>query len=634
MTAPTANQVRPPADPSPRTARPSGPAVLRALATWAIGCGGVVAELAGHGPLGAQAAVLIALLTGLAVLVLQGAALPWRNQAVAVAALGATGMVLVAGNVGRAPVPWAFATTVLAHLALVPRQRTDEHRPGPPAVAAALALAVASAAWAIDAPRSLPASFLLAGAALVTAHDISPPVRRVDAAIARAVSGAVAGAGRVALALLTWCGAIAVAACSTIARGIAIALRREHRPILWASIVAAVVTAPIFHRAIAGPFELIRGTNDIPGTLERVRWMEFFPPKIPVPHPGWSTVVKVTMPVVGEVWAVTLILALATGASTAVLITIARSFWDDRPPLRWPLAITFGLGYVLMENPAIFAPRSESLWSRYLQSGTHARGQGYLPLHQWSTPTITLSMPIVFALFALVLLVVRDAEQGSPRLVSRRRMLAVLTVISTLVQPATTLAVVPALPIYLIVSRRLTRPVATTMLRAFVLPGTVVVLWQVWFLASNVSPWEQATWLWRPMWSWSYFGLDRPAYWTPMLLGAICLWAGGRRYLADEAVGLSFLAFCVGMGPFLFLEQTGIYGVPDGDLGVPPLMAYILWFTSSLRFALLEVQRWWEQRPAAAPLPTWAIALAGLVAVMIGAGVSDLLSSGGFILEN
>jgi hypothetical protein len=74
--------------------------------------------------------------------------------------------------------------------------------------------------------------------------------------------------------------------------------------------------------------------------------------------------------------------------------------------------------------------------------------------------------------------------------------------------------------------------------------------------------------------------------------------------------------------------------VPDGDLGVPPLMAYILWFTSSLRFALLEVQRWWEQRPAAAPVPTWAIALAGLVAVMIGAGVSDLLSSGGFILEN
>ena len=308
-------------------------------------------------------------------------------------------------------------------------------------------------------------------------------------------------------------------------------------------------------------------------------------------------------------------------------------------PLAWPAACALGVGYVLMDNPAIFAPRSEGLWSRFTRAGSHARGQGYLPLHQWGTPTITMSMPFVFALFALLLLVIIEAEESAERLGSHRRLLLGLTIISTLVQPATTLAVVPAVPVYLVLSGRLSRATARSVGWYFVLPGTVTCLGQVWFLASKVSPWEQATWVWRPFWSWSYFGLDRPAYWTSLLFFVICLWAGGRRYVADPAVGLSLVALFVALVPFTFFEQTGIYE-PEGDLGVPVMMAFILLFVSSLRFVLLEIQDLFDDRSprhqqatTRTGAPPWFVAVGLMLAVMVCAGVVDIAAAVGLISE-
>ena len=241
-------------------------------------------------------------------------------------------------------------------------------------------------------------------------------------------------------------------------------------------------------------------------------------------------------------------------------------------------------------------------------------------------------MPFVFALFALTLLVMFDVESDSPRLATHRRALFALTIVSTLVQPATTLALVPAVPVYLILSGRITRAMVKGLAGPFIIPGTLVVLGQVWFLASEVSPWEQATWIWRPLWSWSYFGLDRPAFWTTGLFFLLCLWAGGRRFLADPAVALSMIAVVVSVLPFLFLEQTGIY-VTDGDLGVPPMMAMILLFVSSLRFILIELQALWEERTSRNGVPLWSIGVGVMLTVMVCAGTFDVITAAGLVPE-
>lgn len=638
----TDESVPPPAD----VASPPGAGALPlAVVVWAVGALGVVLRLAGQGPLGFRAGLVVAALAAVVVVVLHLPGASPAARAGAVAAIAAVGCFLTWGTVGRVPLPLALLGVVVADRAAFGPLARPDRTARDPAVASLLVLAAGAGAWWALGSNPVAAVTVVAALGLVLAHDrtgLGPRDRRAADAVATATARIVGmgrrGAGEVgvgASALGSAGGRVVARAARATGRvlaswGRAVTAPRN-RPIVGASLVSALVTAPIFHRAITEFGVLIRGTNDIPGTIERVRWMEWWPLRMPVPHPGWTVAVKVTMPVIGEVAAVTLILAVATGASTAVLMTIARGRWDRRPPLSWPLATAFGLGYVLMESPAVLAPRSEGLWSRYLEAGTHARGQGYAPLHQWGTPTITLSMPFVFALFALLLLVMIEVEEGSPKLARHRWYLAVLTVVTTLVQPATTLAVAPAVPIYLLVSRRLTRPMAAAVGPFFVLPGALVCLGQTWFLAAAVSPWEQATWIWRPFWSLSYFGLDRPAYWASALLFAICLWAGGRRYVADPAVGLSFVAFCVGMVPFTLWEMTGVFDVPDGDLGVPALMAFILWFLSSLRFALGELQAAWTARSGG--IPMWTVAFGALVALMVAAGIYDLASSGGFVTE-
>jgi hypothetical protein len=156
------------------------------------------------------------------------------------------------------------------------------------------------------------------------------------------------------------------------------------------------------------------------------------------------------------------------------------------------------------------------------------------------------------------------------------------------------------------------------------------------FLASNVSPYEQATWLWRPFWVWRYFGLDRPAAWMLVVLFAICAVGGGRRYLGDRSVQLAGLAVLVGAGPFLLLEQTTMATIPDGDLGVPPMMALILLFLVSLRFIAIEAQAVLRDRREPGPrrpTPRWLLVAGAMLAVMLVAGVVDLAVSTGLLHE-
>lgn len=615
-----------------------GPTALvwRCCVAWAVGVLPTVLRLASHGPDGVKAAAVLAAAGALLLGARRTPGLSARDRwLVGLLVLGLA-VALTVPLVGRAPVLLVVAMLLVADAAMsgAPRSRRSDVAP---AVLALCVLMGAGALWWRSGDSTTSAALTLVGAALVLLSDRTAlgrlDLRCADAAlrVVRTVPGSgVSRTGATARRLLSTSAEGARAACRRVGSWVGLALAPRHRPILWSSLFVAMITAPIFYRLITPPFERVRGTNDIPGTIDRVRWMELWPPRIPVPHPGWSLAVKVTEPVLGEPWAVTVLLAVATGASTAVLITIARGMWDDRPPLVWSLACAMGIGYVVMENPAVFAPRSEALWSRYLEANWHARGQGYMPLHQWGTPTITLSMPFVFTMFALVLRVVLDVEQDSPRLVVHRRVLAVLTVVTTLVQPATTLALAPALPLYLIVTRRLDRRMARA-ISWFVVPGVLVCLGQTAFLATKVSPWEQATWLWRPFWSITHFGIDRPAYWTTALFFLLCAWAGGRRYVADPAVGLSMATFVVGVVPFVMLEQTGIYGVPDGDLGVPPLMAVILWFVSSLRFVLLELQGLPERLHAGHTIPLWAPLVVVMLVVMVAAGSVDLLMSSGVV---
>jgi hypothetical protein len=109
-----------------------------------------------------------------------------------------------------------------------------------------------------------------------------------------------------------------------------------------------------------------------------------------------------------------------------------------------------------------------------------------------------------------------------------------------------------------------------------------------------------------------------------------------RACLRDPAVRLAAYGVLISIVPFLLLEQTTVADRPDGDLGVIAMMALVLLFMASLRFALGEfsvlLSRRREPGPTA-PLPVRTMVLGGFLGIMLCAGVIDVLGAAGVLPE-
>ena len=627
----------------------------KAVVAWSLGVGGVVVPLHSQGNGGQWGGAIVAAAALLILGCLNLALLSGRQKLWVFVALTGLGEVLSVRFIGRAPMIIAATGTALASAAMLPTGFTTK-RGASSTVSRLVVAGLAADALVLLVSRGYAAGsvLLIALAALMAGQQWRPQhlapierrlgplsaaaekavsaVRRRVAATTRAVGSGLGTSARAAIRA----GASALSAWRHMCAGTrGWVVSRANRPIITTGVIISLLSGPIFWRLVVDPSVLIRGTNDINSGLPRIRWIRFWPFRMSVAHPVWFVVIRGLSSITGEVAAVTLVGALSTGAAAAVLITMCRSKWDRTPAVGWPLAVGVGLGYMFLESPALLLSRSGNLWGRYTEASHLARGTGYFPLHQWGTPTIVMSLPFAFLLLAWLLRVLDEVEDPlAPRGGWHRRSLGVLTVFISLLQPATTLALIPAVPIYLIVSRRWSLASVKAVGRWFVLPGGAVCLAQVWFLASNVSPYERATWLWRPFWSWHYFGLDRPVFWSMLILPILCLTSGRIRYLRQPAVAVSLIGLVVSMVPFLLLEQTTVALVHDGDLGVPPLMAGILLFTASLRFLAIEFQSLWNrQHEPAFKLPRWTFAVGLVLAIMFCAGVLDFLAASGFITE-
>lgn len=640
----------------------SGP--IRTLGVAALGCGGVVAKMYGHAENGRIGAFAVGVLAVAIAALLGAPGLPGRQRLAGAAVLAMVWELIFGHRIGRAPIPLAVAGVFVAHRAAGRPPRGSRAAEAPPLRLVAIGvLAAAEWSWLHGARMEAFVGGLLAAAATLVASErigavawaerracglvgagvgsirrrAAGPTRRLGELLRRGGREAGVAAHRLWDVLVrAWEAAIRGVrragreGARALERGVRHAVAPDNRAALVVGLITAIVVAKAYPRLVStNPQVLFRGTSDIPGTIDRAEWIRFWPPRLSVPHPGWSLLLLAFMPVFGRVGAVVVILGAATGAAAAFLVGWGRSRWDDARPLRPAFAAALGLGWVFAESPAMFVPLSTSWWGRFTLSGQLARGASFAPLHLWPTPTITLSMGFAFGMIAYALLAIRRAETGSASMRSTNLRLATITVVTTLIQPATVLAYVPALLVYLVVSRRWTRATVRTALW-FAVPAGLIVGAQVIFLATHVSPWEQATWLWRPFWSWSYFGMDRPVFWAIYVLPLLAAALGGRRFLADPWVALSLIATAIAIWPFLLLEQTTVAHVPDGDLGVPLFMCIGMLWVGALRFVLQELQARWDDRTerGVAVGPIMGATLAWL-ALSLCAGVLELAAVAG-----
>lgn len=601
-------------------------ALVGAVFVWFVSAGPVIARLWPMGPTGRAGAWVVAVAAAIAEIVLRTTRVHPVARYAVVAAIGAVAYVITVPDIGRFPVAVMLGALVVADLAVHGLQTAG--RALHPVALALPALIVNALFWWWLGSNALALGLLAIAAASIALvwADVPAAVRLND----RVTPPLVAGRDAVRRGAASLRGGVG-------------ALGRdwwlpEHRWVLLPGAIVAFASAPIFWRLVADPAVLIRGTNDLNSGIPRIEWIRFWPPRMSVAHPVYFVLVKLLAGPFGVLVTTTAIAATATGAAVSVLVAVGRSWFDDERRLGWAAAWALGLGFVFLESPAVFIPRTADIWGRFEAAGSFARGTSYAALHQWATPTIVMSMPFVFALFWVLLAVLRDADvddDAADDVVRRTRwVLGVLTVFLALLQPAVVLALIPAVPLFLVVARRWNRSTVAVAARSFVVPGALVCLGQVWFLRSNVSPFEQATWLWRPFWVWHYFGLDRPAFWATLAFFPLCIWQGGLRYVRDPAVRLAALGFVVAVIPFLLLEQTTVADRPDGDLGVIAMMALVLLFIASLRFALGEFSAaWsgWHEHPSTVPVRT--AVLAGFLAVMLCAGVIDVLGAAGVLSE-
>ena len=581
--------------------------VAQALVVWLLAAVPQALRVVDHGESGQLGAAVVLVLGALLSVVLVQSSFSLLARGASTAVLLVVGTFASGPFVGRTP--WVLATVGAVAAAAAVLGRPERTRTSGTALAA---LTVAAGAWVATGNVVVALALLAVAVALVVLGD------RGTAAVARTDD-----------ALLRWCGRG-----WSVARRPLVAVRvwwrdPATRPARWAGAAGSLLALPVMWRLTGSASILVRGTNDYVAHVERARAIRLDPFFSSVPHPLWHLLFRITDPLVGARWSVVVIGMAAAGATVAVLVTLGRSAWDDLPPLGPRLAAAYGLGYLLMEDVAQFVPRGDAWWNRLDVAGLRARGPSFWPLHQWGSPTMTLSLPLVLLMVATLLFSLRGDLERARR---HRAALALLTVAATMALPAATLALVPATVLFLLLTRRWDRARLAVVVPYFLLPGAVVCVVQTVFLASGVSAFERTTWRWNPFWNVRYIGFDRPAFWLLFLVAPVAWWLCGRRFSRDPMVLLSLLALVVALFPAFLLQQTEPEKLMDGDLIMPAFFAVVLFTMASVRIVLVDLQSAWEERDHR-PFSPAAVTAAVLLGLMVCSGVLDLLGAAGVVPE-
>lgn len=382
----------------------------------------------------------------------------------------------------------------------------------------------------------------------------------------------------------------------------------------WRAVVVAAVTAalmtPMFVRFAREPSSVL-GFSDYATHLEFASRVEFFPPNLVAPHPVFHMAVAATTWIGGQVLATSLVMFLVVMATVLVLVWFGRQSFAERPRLDVWLAVLFGAGYFVVESPAIVANALEI-----------GNPNDWAPSdHMYLSPTDTLLVPFAVILVVLLGRTLRiapdDRRSGS--------ILGAATALATIAKPSMTLVLLVALPVTVLVGGVPKRQLMRSLLVWFYVPGLVIVALQTWMLQIGVDDASRAGFALRPMETVRVTGLDKvgPLLFTPLLVVVLCLWAAGRRYLAEPTVRLSLFSVAAGIGLLFVFNETGSRA-HDGTFAKPAFIAFVVLHIVSWRFLAGEFQYGRTGR-----VRLWVIAAAGFLSVGAVAGVLAYLDGVG-----
>ena len=532
---------------------------------------------------------------------------------------GTIGLVgATAPNAGRAAglVAAASLTAALAAWTGWPRRG----RPGPFAITVALA---AQPLWVrTQAPGPTLAVLAAALATALLAQPSGSPLRAGEAALGDAIRRATTCSAGVVRRWAGWAADRAMAGAAHLRR----ACRRPSRRSVLDLIVGlgvGLLWAPLTWRLTQqGDAINALGINDYPLHLEVARNFRWMPLVIEGPHLLFHLVTATFAPLVGaDLAPVATIVAATTGAYLALLHLLRRRATDGIALTEGPSRGLAAL-YFFLETPAL----------ALIGLGVVSQSSPFVTVHWWGNPTWLVSVP--FALLALPLLedAIALAERRAP-LPGRLRWALLATIaLGALAKPGLAIALMPALPIYVLAIRR--SPAALRAVAPWALgPAVAVVAWQSWFLRASEDSRFSTSWAINPIVE-PVVGWERmrsPVFWLPVLVIALAAWASQGRYWQEPSVALTAVCAGVGLAMMLILEETG-ERASHGNNSVVLQTCIALLVVLGLRSCSWEVARWWrEPRRTIPPLRVIAVfvvavlfAIGGSLSYLHGVGALDL----------
>lgn len=316
-------------------------------------------------------------------------------------------------------------------------------------------------------------------------------------------------------------------------------------PVLLILLIAPLAMAPVLWRMIVDPGVTIMDTNDFEFHIRfAVEETEFFPLRIPAPHPTFHVAVHALEQVIGAARGALAVMMISVMLTVGALVAIARrpTQGSDRLSPTW--AALFAAAWLVAESPTV-------LYERLM--GAEAP---YAILHFWGSPT-----EVVFVPFALVLaLVLGDIIERPQRYLASRAAavgVSALVVLTALAKPSLGVVFAPAALVLVITSSRWRNSVRAVLM-LFVVPAGVVAVAQAVFLVVGPVPTGRSGFVLAPFEVFGQIaGAGGPAFWLlPLAVVALVPAVRGRLWV-DPCVRVALLATLVAFVPMLLLKETG-----------------------------------------------------------------------------
>lgn len=410
---------------------------------------------------------------------------------------------------------------------------------------------------------------------------------------------------------------------ATVAHQLAeVARRTAARPATWPLVVAvtgsALLALPVIHRYAFSPSRDLVSDYNI--HLFHASRTTIVPFRLTTPfaYPGFHLSTALLRPVFGGVeGAATFLLVVAVGAAAVVLTWTGSIRFADREPIGWWAGSAFALATIFIETPLIIE-QALRLGNPYDWAAVD---------HVFNSPTDLLVLPL-----ALLQLLVLARAIRSDHLQRRSGLaLAVLSVAAMVAKPSLAMVLVGALPLVVLLARRLSAALVRYLLAWFYVPTAMVVAWQIWYLGAKEAGPDTVGIGIDPMATIRIVSLDRitPLFLLPEVVTiGLCVWAAGRRYLREPAIALALWSLLLSLVPLFLLAETG-KRAGDATFAKPATICWVLLNLLSWRFLAGEAVTWRRGRADGAAAPPWLLAVTAFLALCLVAGAISYLDAVG-----